>query len=485
MKTKYYQSLILAIDIGTTSAKALLVSPDGNVIATHQEFYETKFPSPGIAEQDPDLIFNAVWQLLKSMDSYQKPVGICFSAAMHSLMAVDEKGNPLTPLMIWSDTRSTAQSRYLHENKLAVPLYETTGTPVHPMSPLCKLLWMKENQPQIYRSSFKFISIKEYILFRLNGKFIVDYSIASATGLFDLDLKKWSPLALKLLELNEERFSAPVNVHSIINVKNEVAKDLGLEDVPLMVGASDGCLAQLGSDAMGDDDLSITLGTSGAVRVSAKKRKVDPAGKIFNYILDDEAFVCGGATNCGTALLNWYSMNMDTSASTDISDFVDQAMSVAAGCNGLLMLPFLLGERAPIYRPEAKGVFFGISIAHTKMHFQRALLEGICFQLRWISECVEESFGSRKRILISGGITRSENWLQLLSNVLGKTLTIQESQDASAMGAARMGFKAMGISHKFNSPELKIYQPESCANLIHSHSYDLYKKLYVALEKIF
>jgi gluconokinase len=476
---------IAAIDIGTTSTKGLLVKPNGDIIVSDQKFYETLFPGVGFAEQNPEIIFQSVLHVLKTITSGQKLSGICFSAAMHSLMAVDHSCKALTNLIIWSDTRSINQSEDLISKKIAQELYATTGTPVHPMSPLCKLLWMKENQPEIYKSAFKFISIKEYVLFRLTGEFLVDHSVASATGLFDLDRKQWSALSLELLGLTEEKFSRIVPVLTATKLKKEIATELGLNDVPIIIGASDGCLAQLGSYAMCEDDLSITIGTSGAVRVASKKRRVDPDGRIFNYILDDDTFVCGGATNNGTALFNWYSKNIDQSADQDLAAFLNQIMGIPPGSDGLIMLPYLLGERAPIYNAKARGVFFGVSIDHNRKHFQRAMIEGICFEICWISEYLEELVGPHKNILVSGGFTRSDNWIQILCDVLGKPLTIQGSQDASSIGAAMMGFKALGISFGFTTQSSRTFHPNPESNRIYSESYHNFKKLYRAVVNLF
>jgi len=479
------QPAVASIDIGTTSTKGLVVQADGKIIGSHQEYYTTSFPQRGFAEQDPDLVFQSVVKVLKALASKRKVSGICFSAAMHSIMVVDKHGQPLTGLIVWSDTRSTSQADYLIHEKLSQQLYETTGTPVHPMSPLCKLMWLKENNQDAFTSAYKFISIKEYVFFKLTGEFIIDHSTASATGLFDLDKKQWSSLALSLAGISAEKLSRAVPVNTAITINKEIASESGWENVPLIIGASDGCLAQLGSHAMSEKDLSITIGTSGAVRVASKSRMIDPNGKIFNYILDDSTFICGGATNNGAALLSWYTMQIDSNASTDIIGFVDEVMQVPPGCQGLVMIPHVLGERAPVYNPNARGVFFGVSIEHNKQHFQRALIEGICFQIRWIAECTEELVGKRERKIVSGGFTRSENWIQILSDVLGEKLTLQETQDASGMGAIILGFKTLQVQTNFSSRSSKDFIPNRNAHKVYSDSFKKYKALYSAVEKLF
>ncbi|MBS1505617.1 MAG: gluconokinase [Bacteroidetes bacterium] len=475
--------LLLAIDIGTTSAKGLLINTAGEVIASEQKFSDTVFPQPGFAEQNPQEILDGIVSILQKLSGHE-PVAICFSAAMHSLMATDEKGKALTPLMLWSDTRSIAQAKRLHDEHRAQRLYEITGTPVHPMSPLCKLLWLKENDPDTFAHAHKFISIKEYVLFHLTGEFVVDYSIASATGMFDLGRRCWADESLSLVGISAQRLSNPANGPKSLFMKAEYAQMLNLVGIPLILGASDGCLAQLGSQAMGDGDMSITIGTSGAVRMATKQRKPDALGRVFNYILDDHHFICGGATNSGTALLQWYSTHIDSSSTTDLHEFAERVKDIPAGSEGLVMIPYLLGERAPLYQPEVKGAFLGITIQHTSRHFQRALLEGICFQLRWIAETVEEVCGPARSIYISGGFTRSAAWMQMLSDVLGKELILREENDASAIGAAQFGFRTLAIPHEFSVKTLRKFKPDSGLHSLYSASYLNYRRLNAAINQL-
>jgi gluconokinase len=481
---------ILAIDIGTTSTKALAVATTGEIIASQQVFYPAQYPSHGHAEQNSELIFGAVIKCAEEV--YKKSLnhhflGISFSAAMHSLMAVDEDGNPLTPLIIWADTRSTSQSKKIKSEGLAQQLYEATGTPIHPMSPFCKLLWWKENQPTLYAKAHKFISIKEFVIHELTGEYIIDHSTASATGVFDIDKLKWSAKVLELLQLSEDKFSTPVTIyHQVVGVSSSFAKKMGIDrQVHIIVGASDGCSAQWGSSAMSKGELSITLGTSGAVRVASTERMIDTKGRIFNYILDKDFFICGGATNNGTALLNWYSEKMDPKASTNLVEFINEVNEIPAGSDGLIALPYLQGERAPMYDPDARGVFFGVSMLHTNKHFQRALVEGICYELKSIVESVEAHTGLSKKLIVSGGITYSHAWLQILCNVLGRPLTIFDNHDASAIGAALIGFKAMEIDFTPAKNEETVFYPEKSTNELYEKYFEIFKTLYQQLAPAF
>jgi gluconokinase len=474
------EKYLLAVDIGTTSAKCLAVSSTGEVMSVQQKFYPTSFPQPGFAEQDPESIYQGVLEIVKaSVHASSACAGICFSAAMHSLTAVDENGNALMPLIIWSDLRSAKQFREVEQQGLAATLCNLTGTPVHPMSPLCKLMWLKEGRPEIFSKAFKFISIKEYIFFRLTGEWTIDHSIASATGLFDLEKLAWSEQALRLVSLSKEKLSEPVEVTEKFYLREEMAAQWGIDrHTPLIIGASDGCLAQLGSGAMNPGDLSITLGTSGAVRLVSSERLIDPSGKIFNYILQKGQYVCGGATNNGTALLNWYTKKIDPSSETKMTALVEKALTIPPGCEGLIMLPYLLGERAPVYNPDSRGVFFGMAVHHTSLHLQRAMLEAICFELMWIVEFIEKASAASSRILVSGGFTHSPPWVQLLSDVMGRELILTEKQDASSYGAAILGWQVLGHALHAEQTEVQVFRPNQQIHSTYAKLFPVFKKLY-------
>lgn len=480
------QDYLVTLDIGTTSAKSFSVSTSGEILSSHQQFYDTSFTTEGFAEQDPEPIFTSVIELIqKSTASATRCVGISFSAAMHSLTAIDAEGQVIFPLAIWSDTRSKIQSKRIKEAGLAQRFYEITGTPVHPMSPLCKLIWLKENKPDIFHKAHKFLSIKEYILFRLTGEFVVDYSTASATGLFDVEELKWSDEILSYIKLSREQLSFPVAVNQVFFVKAEVAARLCIDrKTPFIIGASDGCLAQLGSHALGSDDVAVTLGTSGAVRVASPSRKIDPEGRVFNYILNAQFFVCGGASNSGSVLLDWFKKSLDANAPDDINEFAKEACQVPPGCEGLLCVPFLLGERAPVYDPDASGVFWGLKMHHTKIHFQRALLEGICFELKWILETVEKFFGKRSKVILSGGITRTPVWTQLLCDVLGRKVVADTGMDASSVGAAKLGFETLKIKCTNPKVETFTYLPNNTLTHMYDNRFAIFKSIYERLKDL-
>ncbi len=493
-------SFVLTIDIGTTSAKVLIVSDEGKVVASAQEFYPTEFPQPGFAVQDPKVVTDGILKIIRAaveqfnvlprdlVISSPRIEAIGVSSAMHSLMAIDHKGVPITPLILWSDMRSASQAQQLQKSSVGKEIYNATGTPIHPMSPLCKLMWMRENDPGIIKNAWKFLSIKEYLFQVLCGRFHVDHSVASSTGLFDVHQLNWSSKALSIAGIGTEKLSACVSPYdNTLRLKKDVAASLGLDEkIPIVPGASDGCAAHLGSNAMAKGRLSLTIGTSGAVRIASKTYSPDPRQRIFNYRLDEHTFISGGATNNGTVLLNWFCNNFYHGKTPDIVEFAKVANTVEAGASGLVFLPYVFGERAPHYNPDLRGVFFGLAQHHTQAHLMRALLEGICLEIRSIVESIEQSIEHVSEILASGGFVRSPLWLQIMANVLQKSITLHDVNDASSLGAAIIAFKGIGKDVTFDGSEKKmVFEPDTTLIPLYDELYGVFSRSTQLLEKEF
>ncbi|NOT77269.1 MAG: gluconokinase [Cyclobacteriaceae bacterium] len=478
---------ILAVDIGTTSAKALVVSQKGEVLANAQEFYTTQRPIPDYAEQDAEVIFQAVKKIIKmAADKVNGKVdAVSFSTAMHSLMGVDKNGEALTPLIIWADLRSKNEAIEIINNG-GQKIYEETGTPIHSMSPLCKLRWIKKNQPQIAASAFKFIGIKEYIWGKFFHEFIIDDSIASATGLFNIATRTWSHKAVEMAGISVEQLSTPCSPLAVFeNPSEDLAKELGLPaSVQWVMGASDGCLANLGSGAMDEKTLSLTIGTSGAVRKAVTKNTPDAQGRSFNYLLNDKTIITGGATNNGAILVQWFAEKF-LKEKVNVKTFGERASGVVPGSAGLIFLPFVLGERAPVFDPESSGVFIGVRQRHTTEHFMRAILEGVGYSLLSIAEVVEENSGSFEKVIASGGFIKSPHWVQIIADIFGKEFTVRGTEDASALGAALIGFEALKVESDFQFPNERVFNPDMILHKKYQQYFSVYKNLYPHLASDF
>jgi gluconokinase len=274
----------------------------------------------------------------------------------------------------------------------------------------------------------------------------------------------------------------------------EYADLLGVDQsTPFIIGASDGCLANVGSGAMQAGDMSVTIGTSGAVRMATAKPQHDAKGRIFNYILTEQWYISGGPINNGAVLLSWYAehfLNRTFNNTEDVAWFLQQAASVPAGADGLIFLPYVQGERAPVWDAQARGVFFGIHTQHTQAHFMRAVVEGINYALYEVAQSVEETIGPVNRLYASGGFTRSSQWLQWMADLFNKEVIISASADASAIGAAIMGWYALGKTNTFELPKnatqvIERFIPDPPQHAAYQRNYAIYTSLYPSLKEAF
>ncbi|QAV26216.1 gluconate kinase [Neobacillus thermocopriae] len=497
--------VVIGIDIGTTSTKAVIFEEDGRIRAMHAVEYPMLHPQPGWAEQDPHVLFSAVMQsiqgaIYKGGVSSEQVKAVGLSVAMHSLMLVDDHHRPLTNCIIWTDNRSNKQAEQLRASEKGMDIYKKTGTPIHPMSPLAKLMWFKEHMPHVFERTHKFISIKEYVLYQWFQQYVVDYSIASATGLFSLQTFDWDEEILQFLHIDRQQLSQLVpTTYTLQGMDKKWAEQLGISrNTPVVIGASDGVLANVGVGAVLPHEAAITIGTSGAVRTISSVPKTDERGRTFCYVLTENEWVVGGPTNNGGILLRWLrdefgaqEKEVAKRLGIDPYDLLTQyAARVPAGAEGLLFLPFLSGERAPYWDAHARGTFFGISLQHRREHFIRAVMEGVCMSVFSVALAVRDVIGPLSEIRVSGGFAKSPFWRQMLCDMMGKELLVPETHEASALGAAALALYATGdiVSLQEVKSWLRIssrHEPNGQHTAIYAELFDLYIRLYRQLKDEF
>ncbi|KAA5544077.1 gluconokinase [Adhaeribacter rhizoryzae] len=491
--------VIIGLDIGTSSTKAIAFDEQGKVVSSAYQPYSILNPQPNYSEQDPDEVFRAVLLALQKSTSQLNGAtlaGISFSSAMHSLIAVDAQGNPLTNCIIWADNRSQVQADDLRVTPTGLDIYHYTGTPIHPMSPLCKLMWFRQYQPNLLQQAYKFISIKEYVWYKLFGRFQVDYSIASATGLFNIYTHTWYEPALEAAGITAAQLSEPVS--PLYQISPQYINFLQLDSlaqVPFIIGASDGCLANLGAGATVPGRAALTIGTSGAIRVTAPQPAADPQQRLFSYILTENQYVVGGAVNNGGIILRWFRDNFAEAEKAEAQRLgVDpyeilsqEAAAVPAGSEGLLFVPYLLGERAPIWDAQARGLFFGVSITHTKAHFLRAVFEGIVFGIYQVGQALTETTGPIDVIYASGGFARSPFWVQLVADIFNKKVILAGTVESSAWGAAMLALQALNLApDTLSLPDQTAHEQEYLPNpkrhAVYMQNFSIFEKLYPLLK---
>ncbi|WP_054709666.1 gluconokinase [Bacillus sp. JCM 19041] len=491
----------IGLDIGTTSTKAVLFSNDNKQVDDYEVTYPLIKEKPDYAEQEPEVIVAACSKTIRELINQAsinredvRLVGI--SSAMHSLMVVDKNNNPLTPLITWADNRCAAFIKELKVSSLGERFYEKTGTPIHPMSWIGKIQWLRTERPQIFKQAFKFISIKEYLCKRLFGEYVVDQSLASGTGLYHLKDQKWDKEILEFIGIGVNQLSKIVpTTYELSSLTPKGQMDLSLtEKCRFIIGASDGVLANVGANAIEPGTIAVTIGTSGAVRTIANKPTTDQHMRTFCYVLTEDSWIAGGATNNGGLALQWYlaefakELKDIKGGQTATEQIIQEAMNVPAGSQGLLFLPFLNGERAPYWNPDARGSFLGVSMIHKRAHFARAVMEGVIYSVYSIVKGLQESIGDLEIIQASGGFARSDKWVQMLADITGKEIHLPETYHASALGAVLLAKHAIGENDLFSASKQtnnKVFTPNEGNHIRYQEMYNLYERIYQKLEDEF
>jgi gluconokinase len=480
------REFVIGLDIGTTSSKACVFNVNGKLIAAVEKMITSHYPQQGWVEQDPNEIERS--SVLAIREAVEKAavgkdeiISLGFSAAMHSLVCVNEEGQPVSPGLIWADGRSYAQAEKVSET-IGSSVYAKTGTPIHPMTPFMKLLWMKETNYEPFQQAAYFMSIKEYLLHCWFGQRVIDYSMASATGLFNPKTLNWEQELLELTGIKASQLSEIVPPTKILSgIKSELADEMGInQEMRFVIGAADGQLANLGIGAILPGEVAVSVGTSGAIRQLTKNVKIDENQETFCYSFTADSAIVGGPTNNGGIALQWLKDLLNYQGS--FTEFLGEAEQVSPGADGILFLPYLNGERAPIWNQRAKGNFYGVSITHKKEHFIRAVLEGVTFNLYQIGKALERSAGEPEKIYVNGGLARSPLWLQMMADVFGAEIYVSESHHSAAWGAAWTAMVGIGKVDSFE--DIKKNIPMGEATVPNKENSKIYKEIYENYEKL-
>ncbi|WP_314061087.1 gluconokinase [uncultured Vagococcus sp.] len=463
-------SLIISIDIGTTSTKSTVFTTTGQALSSFYQGYPMTKKADGTATQDPETIFQAVLTTLKEAldfnNSRQHAIAVTFSSAMHSLIGLDKNNQLLTPVITWADSRSNTYAESLKMSPQGLAFYKKTGTPLHPMTPLSKIMWLKQEQTELYQQISLFTSIKEYVFYRLFDEHLVDYSIASGTGLFNIHTLKWDQEILAFLELTEDRLPQAVPpTTQLSQVNKRYQESLDLPDIPFILGASDGALANLGTNCISPEKANLSIGTSAALRYTVRAPLLHAAGETFCYLLDEGYWVIGGAANNGGMVIDWARQLAETDMSYET--FMAKVELIPAGSDNLFFHPYLSGERAPIWSGDIRGSFTGLALSHTHAHLMRAVLEGICFNIADIFQALNSLTASPEKVCASGGFSHSSTWKQLMADVLGQPITFPQTHESSGLGAMILALKSLNlISDYEESSLLAIFQQDSSEDIV-------------------
>jgi gluconokinase len=444
--------VIIGLDVGTTAVKvaAFGVSGAQRELAKGLREYRLEQPRAGWQVHDPARVLSSIDSALAECVAglgEAEVVAISVSTAMHGLLGLDAQYHPLTPLVTWADSRARDEARQLRQQGLARELLHRSGTPVHPMSPLVKLVWFSRHEPELTGQVRWWVGLKDYVLHHLTGELVTELSSASGTGLLNLKSRSWDSQSLELAGVKADQLPSVLPTTAVRKLTARAARELGLPaGLPVVVGAADGPLGNLGTGAITPGVAGLSLGTSGAVRMVLSEPGFDDQGRLFCYALTDEIWVIGGAVSNGGIILRWagktFAPDLVGEGSADVA-VLQVAAQAPAGSDGLLMLPYVLSERAPLWDPDIAGAYLGIRAHHTRSHFIRAAIEGVCLQLSTIVDSLD-TVAPVQSIRATGRPFRSDLWREVMAATLARPMSVQADAGGTALGAAALGWYALG-----------------------------------------
>ncbi|MGC8837609.1 MAG: xylulokinase [Anaerolineae bacterium] len=464
---------LLGIDVGTTGAKAVLVAEDGQVLAAATHEYPMSTSRPLWVEQDPEDWWAATVKSIRRVLSESgvradQVAGVGLTGQMHGLVLLDQEGRVLRPCIMWNDQRTGPQCEAITREVGVEALLRLTGNPVLPGFTAPKIRWVQEHEPETFARAAKVLLPKDYVRYRLTGAFFTEVSDASGTSLFDVGRRQWSEEMLKVLGVPRawlpEVTESPV---ASAQVGQDAARATGLvAGTPVVGGAGDQAAQAVGTGIVHEGLASVTLGTSGVVFASSDEYRVEPQGRLhaFCHAVPGKWHLMGVMLSAGGSL-RWYrdalgdpERQRAEEAGQDPYDLLlADAEQVPAGCEGLIFLPYLSGERTPYPDPYARGVFFGLTLRHRKPHLTRAVLEGVGFGLRDSLELMRSLGLPVSEVRLSGGGARSALWRQILADIFGTEITTVNVTEGAAYGAALLAGVGVGL---FGSV------PEACAQAV-------------------
>lgn len=494
----------IGVDLGTTGVRAIAYDVQGENLCGAEAFYPLLTPQPDWAVESPLQLYESVEKVIRECASElrykgRNLAGIALSTVMHSFAAFDEQFKPLMEFATWADSRSAEVVREMRADEaLCRRFYEHTGCPVHACYPLAKVLWLRHNLPEVFRRMRYVCSIKDYLFSNLTGQWVIDHSTASTSGMYNLEKMDWDEEILHYVGLRREQLPEVVSTTYQAPLSAEAVERLGLaKGLPVVIGATDGVLVNVGIGAVEPGQLSATIGTSGALRMLSDKPVIDKKMRTWCYNLVDDMWVAGGAINNGGMILRWVRDKVCHYTATHLENLdVDgydlmtmKAAHVAPGADGLIMLPFFTGERAPYWNSELRGMYFGLSLNHSRSHMIRAAMEGICYSMNTVMMALKD-FGQVQDVRVSGSFTKSDLWLQILADVLGEELTLPDNSEGAAFGAAVLGFIASGrLSGIGDTASLvhprKRFTPVKENLAVYQRLYSIFDKLYWQLQPEF
>ena len=456
---------LLAHDIGTSGNKASLFTVEGELVKSTVVSYEVTYGEGGKAEQNPEDWWKAVCESTKLITDgidVNDVLALSFSAQMQCCLVVDEMGNVLRPAMIWADQRAQVQAERLKAALDEHEMYKHLGHRISPAYSIEKLMWIKDSEPEIYEKTYKMLQVKDYIIYRMTGKFVTDYSDASGTNALDLENLCWSKQILEVAEISEDKLpELHASTDVIGTLSKEAAEELGLhEDVKVVCGGGDGPCSAVGAGCIEKNQMFLTFGTSAWIGGTTEQKFVDEEEILFCFahVIPGKYMPCGtmqaagSSYSCARKLFCQEEMRQAEELGISSWELINKLVeSSPAGAKGLLYLPYLAGERSPRWNPDASGSFLGIRMYHEKADYMRAVLEGVAMNLELILQAYRRYMDIDKMILTGGG-AKGDIVAKILADVLETELTRPNYvEEATSIAAAVIAGVGCGVYEDFSA----------------------------------
>ena len=492
--------LILAHDLGTTGNKASLFDTRGNLVDSAFVGYTTDYPRPGWAEQHPEDWWQAVCGSTREMlsDSGRQASEIrvvSFSGEMMGCTPVDAAGRPLRSSIIWADQRAEAQADALAGRVGRERVYQITGHRVSSNYTAAKVMWLRDHQPDLYAQTRKILQAKDYIAFKLTGAYATDYSDASGTNLFDLRARRWSQEIVQAIGLDPDLLPPALPSSSVIGtVTRRAAGETGLvADTPVVIGGGDGACATVGAGVVTPSDAYNYIGSSSWISFVSREPLYDPQQRTFTFAhLDPDLVFPTGTMQCAGGSYDWLERLLRGDAETKLYDEMEAlAVDVEPGAQGLVFLPYLIGERSPHWNPHARAAFVGLTMAHGRAEMARAVLEGVAYNLRIILDAFRDQGAPISALRLIGGGARSPLWRQILADVFDlPVLRPKLLVEATALGAAVAGGVGVGLYPDYSVAADMVHvdpgeEPQPAVAARYHELYPLFKGTYDALVGVY
>ena len=484
--------LYIGVDLGTSAVKLLLMNEKGGIENIVSKEYPLEFPHPGWSQQKPEDWWDKTVEGLKELTAKadkSKIAGISFGGQMHGLVVLDKDDNVIRPAILWNDGRTTKETEYLNNVIGKDKLSQYTANIAFAGFTAPKILWMKENEPELFAKIDKIMLPKDYIAYKLSGVHCTDVSDASGMLLFDVKNKCWSKEMMEICSVREDQLAKIFESYEVVgNIRSDVASELGFpESVKIIAGAGDNAAAAIGTGTVGDGRCNISLGTSGTIFISSKEFCVDENNALHAFAHSDGNYHLMGCMLSAASCNKWW---MEDIIGTD--DFAGQQKDITKlGENNVFFLPYLMGERSPHNNPDARAMFIGMSMDTTRADMTQAVLEGVAFGIRDSFE-VAKSLGIKiTKTKICGGGAKSPLWKKIMANVLGITVEVIESEEGPGYGGAILAAVGCGEYASVEEAADKLVkvvgtvEPDADLTAKYEAKYQQFKKIYPTVKCLF